>query len=78
MRNATNYFLQTTDPIRLTLGHYCNEAYNLPAEDVRPVISTNFAQVVFRLPDALAPGTCTIRVKARGQESNLGTIRIKS
>jgi hypothetical protein len=22
MRNATNYFLQTTDPIRLTLGHY--------------------------------------------------------
>ncbi len=55
-----------------------NEAYNLPAEDVRPVISSNFAQVVFRLPDALAPGTCTIKVKARGQESNLGTIRIKS
>lgn len=55
-----------------------NEAHNVPAEDVRPVISSNYAQVVFRLPDALAPGTCTIKVKARGQESNLGTIRIKS
>jgi choice-of-anchor B domain-containing protein len=55
-----------------------NESFNLPAEDVRPVISSNFTQVVFRLPDALAPGTCTIKVKARGQESNPGTIRIKS
>jgi hypothetical protein len=55
-----------------------NESFNLPAEDVRPVISSNFTQVVFRLPDALAPGTCTIKVKARNQESNPGTIRIKS
>ena len=55
-----------------------NESYNVPAEDVRPVISSNFTQVVFRLPDALAPGTCTIKVKAHGQESNSGTIRIKS
>ncbi len=54
------------------------DSYNLPAEDVRPVLSSNFAQVVFRLPDALVPGTCTIKVKAHGQESNLGTIRIKS
>jgi choice-of-anchor B domain-containing protein len=55
-----------------------NESYNLPAEDVRPVRSSNFTQVVFRLPDALVPGTCTIKVKAHGQESNAGTIRIKS
>ena len=55
-----------------------NASYNLPAEDVRPVPSTNFAQVVFRLPDGLVPGTCTIKVKAHGQESNPGTIRIKS
>src|ERR687889_358132 len=54
-----------------------SDSYNLPAEDVRPVPSSNFAQVVFRLPDALVPGTCTIRVKAHGQESNLGTIKIK-
>jgi choice-of-anchor B domain-containing protein len=55
-----------------------NESYNLPAEDVRPVNSSNFTQVVFRLPDTLAPGTCTIKVKAHGQESTPGTIRIKS
>jgi choice-of-anchor B domain-containing protein len=55
-----------------------NGSYNLPAEHVRPVISSTFTQVVFRLPNALLPGTCTIKVKAHGQESNAGTIRIKS
>jgi choice-of-anchor B domain-containing protein len=55
-----------------------NEFYNLPAEDVLPVLSSNFTQVVFRLPDTLVPGTCTVKVKAHGQESNPGTIRIKS
>jgi choice-of-anchor B domain-containing protein len=55
-----------------------NASFNLPAEDVRPVISSNYAQVIFRLPDALVPGTCTVKVKAHGQESNAGTIRIKS
>ena len=69
---------ETASSVIVNLTGSNNEAYNLPAEDVRPVISSNFAQVVFRLPDALAPGTCTIKVKARGQESNLGTIRIKS
>jgi hypothetical protein len=69
---------ETAPSVIVNLTGSNNEAYNLPAEDVRPVISSNFAQVVFRLPDALAPGTCTVKVKARGQESNLGTIRIKS
>ena len=69
---------ETASSVIVNLTGSNNEAYNLPAEDVRPVVSSNFAQVVFRLPDALAPGTCTIKVKARGQESNPGTIRIKS
>ena len=69
---------ETASSVIVNLTGSNNEDYNLPAEDVRPVISSNSAQVVFRLPDALAPGTCTIKVKARGQESNLGTIRIKS
>ncbi len=69
---------ETASSVIVNLTGSNNEAYNLPAEDVRPVISSNFAQVIFRLPDALAPGTCTIKVKARGQESNPGTIRIKS
>jgi hypothetical protein len=55
-----------------------NESYNLPAEDVRPVNSSNFTQVIFRLPDTLVPGVCAVKVRSRGHESNAGTIRIKS
>jgi alpha-tubulin suppressor-like RCC1 family protein len=54
-----------------------NQNYDVPAEDVRPVANSDFIQVSFRLPDTLAPGTCTIRIKAHAQVSNPGTIRIK-
>jgi hypothetical protein len=55
-----------------------NQNYDVPAEGVQPVPDTDFIQVVFRLPDTLAPGTCTIRIKAHAQTSNAGTLRIKS
>ncbi|HEX8492463.1 MAG TPA: choice-of-anchor B family protein [Pyrinomonadaceae bacterium] len=55
-----------------------NQPYNVTAEKVRLVPAFSFAQVVFRLPDNLSPGTYTLKVKAHGQESNSGTIRIKS
>ena len=51
--------------------------YDIPAEDVRPVPNSEFVQVTFRLPDTLAPGTCTMRIKAHAQISNAGSIRIK-
>lgn len=69
---------ETASSVIVNLVGSNNESYNLPAEDVRPVPGFNFTQVVFRLPDTLMPGTCTIKVKAHGQESNPGTIRIKS
>lgn len=53
-----------------------NQTYDVSAEDVRLVQNLNFAQVIFRLPDNLAAGTCTITVKALGQFSNSGTIKI--
>ena len=53
-----------------------NQSYDVAAEDVRPVPLFNLTQVVFRLPNALARGTSTIKVKAHGQESNSATIRI--
>lgn len=53
-----------------------SQSYDVPAEDVRPV--SNFVQVTFRLPDSLAVGTCTVTIKAHGQVSNLGTIRIRT
>jgi hypothetical protein len=52
-------------------------SYDLPAEVVQPVPNSDFVQVSFRLPDTLASGTCTIRIKFHSQTSNAGTIRIK-
>ena len=54
-----------------------NQNYDVPAEDVRAVANSEFIQVSFRLPDSLAPGTCTIRIKSHAQVSNAGTIRVK-
>lgn len=54
-----------------------NQSYDIPAEDVRPVRNLAFTQVVFRLPNNLAPGLCTVTVKAHGQTSNSGKMRIR-
>jgi hypothetical protein len=51
--------------------------YDIPAEVAGPVPNTEFVQVTFRLPDTIAAGTCTIRIKFHAQTSNAGTIRIK-
>jgi len=52
-----------------------SQSYDIAAEDVRPV--PNFTQVVFRLPENLPAGTCAVKVKAHGQTSSAGTIRIR-
>jgi hypothetical protein len=54
------------------------QTHNIPAEDVRPVATLGFAQVIFRLPSNLAIGNCTIKVLAHSQMSNNGIIRIRS
>jgi outer membrane protein assembly factor BamB len=54
-----------------------NQSYDILAEDVRGVPDFAFAQVTVRLPNNLAVGTCTIRVRAHGQLTNAGTIRIR-
>jgi hypothetical protein len=69
---------ETASSVVVSLLGSNNQSYELAAEDVRAVPNFNFTQVVFRLPDNLAPGTCTIKVKAHAQASNSGTIRIKS
>jgi len=55
-----------------------NQSYDVPAEDVRLVPGFTFTQVVLRLPDNLAAGTCTVKVRAHGQITNSGTIRIRN
>ena len=53
-----------------------SQFFEVPAEDVRSIPGTDFTQVVFRLPNNLAPGTCTVLIRAHTTISNGGTIRI--
>ena len=50
--------------------------YDVAAEDIRLDPVTGFAQVTFRLPDNLPGGVCLVTVRAHGQTTNTGTIRI--
>jgi uncharacterized repeat protein (TIGR01451 family) len=53
-----------------------NQSFDIPAEDVRLVSNADLAQITFRLPDSLASGTCTVRIKAHTLISSPGTFRI--
>jgi hypothetical protein len=68
---------ETSSSVVVNLTDSNNQSYDVAAEDVRPVPNVNFTQVIFRLPDSLPSGTCIVTVKARGQVSNAGTIRIR-
>jgi hypothetical protein len=68
---------ETSSAVVVNLIDVNNQAYDVPAEDVRPVPDSNFTQVIFRLPNNLPAGTCTLKISAHGQFSNAGTIRIR-
>lgn len=68
---------ETASAVKVHLLGSNNQSYEIAAEQVRLVPAATFTQVTFRLPDNLAPGTCTVKVRAHGEESNSGTIRIK-
>lgn len=67
---------ETSADVIVNLVDGNNQTFDVPATDVRAVANTDLAQVVFKLPDALAQGTCKVTIKAHGQSSNTGTIRI--
>ena len=67
---------ETASDVIVNLVDGNNQSFDVPAADLRAVPNTDLTQVVFRLPDALAPGTCKVTIKAHGQTSNMGTIRI--
>jgi len=78
---ATNLQLmqdETSSSVVVNLIDSSGLSYDVAAEDVRPVPNFNFTQVTFRLPNNLTVGTCTIKLKAHGQVSNAGTIRIRN
>ena len=77
---VSNFQLGANEPpssVVINLVGSNGQTYDIPAEDVRPAANQTFSQVVFRLPDTLTPGTCTLLVKARGLSSNIGMLRIK-
>ncbi len=68
---------ETSSSVVVNLIDSNNQSYDISAEDVRSVPNFDFTQVIFRLPNNLPVGTCTIKLKAHGQVSNAGTIRIR-
>jgi len=68
---------ETASSVLVNLIDSRNQSYDLAAEDVRLVPNFSFTQVIFRLPDGISAGTCLVRVKAHGQVSSAGTIRIR-
>jgi hypothetical protein len=67
---------ETASDVIVNLVDANNQIFDVPATDVRAVPNTDLTQVLFRLPDALATGTCKVTIKAHGQTGNMGTIRI--
>lgn len=51
---------------------------DVPAADVRAVPNSDLAQVIFRVPDSLPVGPCTIKVKAHSTVSNSGKVTISN
>jgi Calx-beta domain len=67
---------ETASDVIVNLIDGDNQSFDVPAANVHAVPNVDLTQVLFRLPDALAPGTCKVTIKAHGQTSNMGTIRI--
>jgi beta-glucanase (GH16 family) len=68
---------ETASAVTINLIDSNNQSSDIPAEDVRPVQNVPFAQVIFRLPNSLPSGACSISVSAHSQISNSGKIRIR-
>lgn len=67
---------ETSSAVLVNLVDSANQSFDVAAEDVRPIPNVPFTQITFRLPNNLAGGKCTIRLKVHGQITNAGTIRI--
>ena len=78
---VTNLVLTQGEPassVTVNMIDANNQSFDLAAEDVRNAPNQSFAQVIFRLPNNVSAGTCSLTVKAHGQMSNVATIRIRN
>ena len=68
---------ETASSVVVRLIDSANQVFDVAAEDVRPVPNQTFTQVTFHLPDNIASGSCIVAIKAHGQASNSGMIKIR-
>jgi outer membrane protein assembly factor BamB len=69
---------ENSSAVVVNLTDNSGRLFDVSAEDVRQLAGVPFIQVVFRLPDGLAGGSCTVRITAHAQVSNSGIIRIRA
>jgi hypothetical protein len=77
---ALNLQLAVGEPssaVVINLVDSSGQSFEIAAEDVRAIPGMNFSQVIFRLPNSLSAGTCTVTLKAHNQVSAPGRIKIK-
>jgi len=67
---------ETAADVVVNLVDSTNQTFDVPAVDVHVLTNVSLTQILFKLPDNLASGTCKVTIKAHGQSSNMGTIRI--
>jgi hypothetical protein len=69
---------ETATAVVVNLVDSANQSFDIAAENVWVAPNTDFSQISFRLPDTLAPGTCTIQIRVHGQVSNSAFIQIRT
>jgi hypothetical protein len=68
---------EASSSVQINLVDASNQNHDIAAEDVRRVFNLPFSQVTFKLPNNISVGICTIKVKAQGMTSNVGSFRIR-
>lgn len=76
--NLTLAFFEPASTVQVNLTDGNNQSFAVSAEHVADVVVSglNLKQVVFRLPNGLAPGTCVIKLTVHSKVSNSATLRI--
>jgi hypothetical protein len=69
---------ETASSVIVNLVDSNSQPFDVFAERVLAMPNTDLVQVTFRLPNNLAAGTCTIRIRHQLRTSNAGKIRIKA
>ena len=78
VRNVVLSQGETAAAVTVNLVDSNNQSFDVAAEEVRSIPNTDLVQVTFRLPNNLAVGACTVRIKHQLRTSNAGTIRIRA